>query len=87
MTPKDVMLQTLRAWMLGDYGHDLPAEHFEQEADRIQAGLEEFGFTIVVKEPPAYMNSRAKANYRMNISVGERDIIPAVTNGDRNSGT
>lgn len=46
MTPKDVMIQTLRAWMLGDYGHDLPADHFEQEVDRLILGLEEFGFAI-----------------------------------------
>jgi hypothetical protein len=27
----------------------------------------------VTKEPPAYMHSQAKASYRMNISVGDRD--------------
>lgn len=33
--------------------------------------LEASGFVIVRKEPPAYMNGQAKANYRMNISVGK----------------
>lgn len=51
MSPKESMIKTLQKWMLGDYGHDLPADHFKQEVDRLLLGLGEAGFVIVPKEP------------------------------------
>lgn len=39
----------------------------------LKAALVKEGYVIVTKEPPAYMNSQAKASYRMNINVGDRD--------------
>lgn len=45
-----------------------------QVTEQIIGHLDAAGFTIVAKEPPPYMNSMAKANYRMNISVGDRDV-------------
>lgn len=45
-----------------------------EAATALKSALEKEGYVIVTKEPPAYMNSQAKANYRMNINVGERDV-------------
>lgn len=53
MSPKENMIKTLQKWMLGDYGHDLPEDHFEQEVTRLLIGLDEAGFAIVPKKPTA----------------------------------
>jgi hypothetical protein len=45
-----------------------------EAATLLKIALAKEGYTIVTKEPPSYMHSQAKANYRMNISVGERDL-------------
>jgi hypothetical protein len=43
-----------------------------EAATALKGALAKEGYIIVSKEPPGYMNSQAKANYRMNINVGER---------------
>jgi hypothetical protein len=47
-----------------------------EAAVALKDALAENGYVIVTKEPPPYMNSQAKANYRMNISVGDRKAKP-----------
>lgn len=44
-----------------------------EAATALKEALSKEGYVVVTQEPPGYMNSQAKANYRMNISVGERD--------------
>ena len=45
-----------------------------EAASALKATLAKEGYVIVSKEPPSYMNSQAKANYRMNINAGDRVV-------------
>jgi hypothetical protein len=50
-----------------------------EAATLLKVALVKEGYVIVSKEPPDYMNSQGKANYRMNINVGDRDAAAAVS--------
>lgn len=72
MSPKEIIINSLKSVALGDFGHDLPDEQFEPEADRILANFNSAGLVIVHREPTVEMLVAAQEEWMCVRAAEER---------------